>query len=101
MYALTPSDLYFKWEAFVLSSGRPGSDASMGGPAGKKRQQEALAFNLENLRDLKKEIQAQSNSSTNAGGGAAAVRRDLHGTPGGAGGPAVKKLGGRAALNGM
>lgn len=99
MYALTPSDLYFKWEAFVLSSGRSGSDASTG-PAGKKRQQDTLAFNLENLRDLKKEIQAQSNSS-NAAGAAAAVRRDLHGTPGGAGGPAVKKLGGRAALNGM
>lgn len=91
LYALSPSDLFFKWEAFLLqASSSTNSNTTF-------RKQEALAFNLANLRELKKEIQVT------AGPGS---RSEGSGTPGGLGvngapGSRIKKMGGRAALDGM
>lgn len=85
LYALSPADLYFKWEAFLLSS----------------NSQNSLPFNLDNLRELKKEIQLSANANS-----AAHVKREngsLSSTPGGPAGAGsrVKKLASRAALDGM
>lgn len=86
LYALTPADLFFKWEAFLLSSSSSSSS-----------KQDAPAFTLGNLRELKKEIQLSANAN-----GAQNKREAGISTPGHpAGTSRIKKLAGRAALDGM
>lgn len=97
LYALTPSDLFFKWEAFLLSHASAASKNSAGSSAAKGAAP-VPPFNLENLRELKKEIA----SSTAAAPGT--IKRESingHGNGSAAAVNRVKKLGGRAALDGM
>ena len=84
IYGLAASDLFFKWEAFLLSSTVAGS-----------AKHEGLQFNLDNLRELKKEIQSSFNNASSH------VKKE-QGTPAASmGSSKIKKLGGRAALDGM
>lgn len=87
LYALTPADLYFKWEAFLLSS----SNSS-------------LAFNLDNLRELKKDIQLSASTSNGAQHSTPGLASSVNGSVSGAAASnnsRIKKLAGRAALDGM
>jgi hypothetical protein len=84
LYNLTPSDLWFKWEAFVYASSSSGASSS--------KKEETLPFNLANLRELKKEIQASAAHTNNA---------SIQGLKRENGESKVKKLGGRSAIDGM
>ena len=84
LYGLTPSDLFFKWEAFLLSSSTSSST-----------KRELLDFSLDNLRELKKEIQSSANHESSH------IKKE-NGTPAASvGASRIKKLGGRSALDGM
>lgn len=102
VYGLSVSDLFFKWEAFVLASSKPGSNSMSASAVAKKEEQ--LEFNIDNLRELRKEI-AASLTSCNINVKREHARDGLDGnagTPMGAAATSrVKKLGGRAALDGM
>ncbi len=105
LYALTPSDLFFKWEAFILSAQNAASKTSNSSSSNSAmKKSEALVFDLDNLRELKKEIQMSSN-------GSASIKREqqgvitssnaAHSNGSAVAANRVKKLGGRAALDGM
>lgn len=90
LYALTPADLYFKWEAFLLSS------SSSNGST--------LAFNLDNLRELKKEIQLSAATSSHHGNGLSSpglAAASTSAASASTNNSRIKKLAGRAALDGM
>lgn len=83
LYGLSVSDLYFKWEAFVFASS-----------SGSSSKNEGLDFNLDNLRELKKEIQSAAQHQANI-----KKENNVGSTP--SLNSRVRKLGGRAALDGM
>jgi hypothetical protein len=104
LYALSPADLFFKWEAFLLSTASAASKNNAGGSSSSSsmKNNQVLAFNLENLRQLKKEIQMSTGSAAAAPGTVKREHQQQQGSNGSAmAANRVKKLGGRAALDGM
>jgi DNA polymerase alpha subunit B len=53
MYGISAEELFWKWEAFVLASTSVRANAS----SAANKQKAAPVFNLENARELRKEIQ--------------------------------------------
>ena len=89
MFALDADQLWYKWEAFCLASSTVQSNAT----AASSRARPPPIFNLENARELRKEIQASIKPISTA-----SVKLE-HGTP--AAKPSLRKSLGRGGLDNL